>query len=254
MLTGENGLINKSLETKIQTEIGEIEERANLIYSNKLMEKIEENLKDKPAIQEIVEQLEKEGYKIEAVAVSDIKITDISLEKERVSIGKGQTNTIRVILESLSEPYNYYVVIDSKYYKMNLNNGTVTIDRVESNISDTEDKETILMAKSEDETIATVEVDNENNTIRITSSEKTGIVRITVTYGSYVKTCEVKVCDTTEELEINSVRARIATGYTRWLLATTKPESASQEFDWSSSDTSIATVNNKGIITAKRPG
>ena len=56
-------------------------------------------------------------------------------------------------------------------------------------------------------------------------------------------------------MEINSVRARIATGYTRWLTATAKPvDTASQEFEWTSSNLDVATVDNKGVITAKKKG
>ena len=55
-------------------------------------------------------------------------------------------------------------------------------------------------------------------------------------------------------LEINSIRARIAKDYTRWLTAVATPSEALQEFEWSSSDTSIAIVDNKGVVTAKKAG
>lgn len=55
-------------------------------------------------------------------------------------------------------------------------------------------------------------------------------------------------------LEISSIRSRIAKDATRWLTATSTPAGSSQDFEWSSSDTSIATVDNKGIILAKKAG
>jgi len=56
------------------------------------------------------------------------------------------------------------------------------------------------------------------------------------------------------ELELNSVRARIATGYTRWLTAAVTPKTASQDLEWTSSNTGVATVDNTGKITAKAVG
>lgn len=207
-------------------------------------------------MQQIVEELRNDGEKIEQVAVSANKITGISLDKESMDLGKGKTKPIKVTLEGPSEPYTYYAVVEGKYYKMSFNGGGVTIDRTPSEVSNDGEGTTItLTAISENEEIATVIVDNETNTVNVTAKEQAGTVAITVTYGSYSKTCNVRVSEVATELEINSVRARIAKDYTRWLTATAKPEAtASQEFEWSSSDTSIATVDNKGVVTAKNAG
>ena len=252
---GDNSIFKQASNAKLETELSKIEEAAGLIYSNKWLEKVSNNSNEKPTMQEIVGELREDGYTIEQVEVSGEQITGISLDKESMSLGKGKTNTIKVTLESTGEPYTYYVLVEGKYYKMNFNGGVVTIDRTPSDILGEEEEKITLTATSGDEAIAAVTADNDTNTVSVTAKETAGTVVITVTYGNYEKTCTVKVCEVATELEINSVRARIAKDYTRWLGATAKPEAtASQEFEWTSSDTSIATVDNKGVVTAKKAG
>ena len=253
---GDNSVFKQASNAKLETELSKIEEASGLIYSDKWLEKVSNNSNEKPTMQEIVGELREDGYTIEQVAVSGGQITGISLDKESMSLGKGKTNTIKVALESTGESYTYYILVEGKYYKMNFSDGLVTIDRTPSDISGEGEGEKItLTATSGDETIATATANNDTNTVNVTAKAREGTVIITVTYGSFSKTCTVKVCEVTTGLEINSVRARIAKDYTRWLVAVAKPEAtASQEFEWSSSDTSIATVDNKGVVTAKKAG
>lgn len=252
---GDNSVFKQASDAKINTELGKIEERAGLIYSDKLIERVPDSLSNKPTMQEIIDELRKDGYTIEQVAVSDNEITGISLDRESINLTFGASKQIKVTLEGISEPYTYYAVVDGKYYKMHYDNGLITIDRIESDISDKgEEIISTLTAIIGDNKVATIETNNDTNIITVTANDKIGETRVTVTYGSYTKICNIKVCDVATELEINSVRARIATGYTRWLNASAKPDTASQEFEWSSSNTSIATVDNKGVVTAKKAG
>ncbi len=252
---GDNSVFKQASNAKLNTELAKIEEQANLIYTDKLLEKApNNNFKDKPTMQEITEELKEEGYTIEQIKASGNGIKGILLDKESISLNKEKSGTVQVTLEGNIEPYIYYVKIDNKYYQMHFNGGVVTIDRKESNISGAEEDTQTLVVSSSDENIATVTVDNTTNVVTVTAKNIAGTVAITVTYGSYAKVCNVRVCDITTELEINSVRARIATGYTRWLVATAKPDTANQEFEWISSNTEVATVDNKGMITAKKKG
>ncbi|MCI9246137.1 MAG: Ig domain-containing protein [Clostridia bacterium] len=253
---GDNSIFKQASDAKLETELTKIEERAGLIYSDKWLEKVSNNSNNKPTMKEIVEELRKDDYTIKQVAISGNEITGISLDRESMSLGKEKTVTIKVTLESFGELYTYYVLVEGKYYKMNFNSRAVTIDRAESDISGNVEEKIILTATSENEGIATVVTNNDNNTIDVTAKSIAGTVDITVTYGNFEpKTCTVKVCEVTTELEIASVRARIAQGTNRWLGAAAKPiDTASQEFEWSSSDTEIATVDNKGVVTAKKAG
>ena len=173
-----------------------------------------------------------------------------------MTLGFGKSNTIKVTLESNGERYTYYAIVDGKYYQMHYNSGNITIDRKESDVSNAGNAPT-LSVNSSDESIATATLNADTNVINVTANEsKVGEITITVTYGNYTKTCYVTVRNIpiTTAIEINSVRARIAVGYTRWLSAITTPTNALQEFEWSSSDESIATVDNQGVVTAKKAG
>ncbi len=255
-VVGDNSVFKQASNAKLNTELAKIEEQASLIYTDKLLEKAQNNdLKDKSTMQDIIEELRDKGYTIEQVAVSEDEITGISLDKESMSLGKEKSNTIQVTLEGDSELYTYYIKVDGKYYKMHFNGGVITIDRTESDLSGGEGTKQILSVVSGDETMAIATVDTNTNVITVTAKNTAGTVAIIVNYGSYTKTCNVRVCEVTTELEINSVRARIATGYTRWLTAIAKPtETTSQEFEWTSSNKEVATVDKQGVITAKKKG
>ena len=254
-IMGDNSVFKKASDAKVQTELGKIEERANLIYTDKLMQNVPASLNNKPTMQEVVDQLKTAGYPIEKMETSENAITGISLSRENMTLGFGSSNTIKVTLESSGETYTYYAVVNGKYYKMNFNNGNITIDRTESDISNTGNTAT-LNVNSSDETVATGILNTDTNIVNVTATNKAGTITITITYGNYTKTCSVTVKDIpiSTALEMNSVRARIAAGYTRWLSAITTPVDALQELEWSSSDESIATVNNNGVVTAKKAG
>ena len=110
----QGGIIGQANKSKIMTELSVIEEKANLIYADKLMQKINSNLTDKPTMQEVVESLEKEkDCNIEKVAVSESDITGISLDKESMKLDFGASKEIKVsILTSSGEPYTYYAVVE----------------------------------------------------------------------------------------------------------------------------------------------
>jgi len=244
---GDNSVFKQATDAKLQTELATIEERAGLIYADKLMEKVSTDFNNKPTMQEIVAELGEEGYTIKQVEVSGSEITGISLDKETMSIGKDKTGTIKVTLESKNEPYNYYVLVDGEYYKMSFNGSGVTIDRTPSGITEGEEGEKItLTATSENEEMATVVVNNDTNTVEVTAKGTAGLVEIRVTYGNFSKTCIVKVCEVASEVEISSVRARIAKDYTRGLSAVAKPEETASQVTTLNSDFSITGTGNIG--------
>ena len=206
-------------------------------------------------MQEIVDELQKQGDKVEQVAIDGDGVTGIQLDRESMTLGFDGTNKIKVTLQRSDSSYRYYAVVEGKYYEMHFNSGVVTIDRTPSEVSNVGEKKTLTVSSSDD-TVATVTFEESTGIATVTAKSKAETITINATYGSYTKSCTVTVKDIplTTVMELNSVRARIASGYTRWLTAMTTPTDALQEFEWSSSDTSVATVDNKGVVTAKKVG
>jgi len=217
-IMGDNSVFKKASDAKVQTELGKIEERANLIYVDKLIQNVPDSLNNKPTMEEIVGQLKTEGYKIEKVAVEGSKIIGISLDKESMSLGLGTSNTIKVTLEESNAP-SYYAFVDNKYYKMNFNNGNITIDRTPSSISGGEENTLTLKVESSDATVATATIDNITNIVTITAkSEGTTTITVSLTdENSQSTTCTVtvvppKVADIVDKVQDTNVTAKDENG------------------------------------------
>ncbi len=180
-LTG-SGLFAKAGEAKIKTEIANIEEEANLIYSELLISQYINEI-DKPEMSNIVSKLIDRGYKIEEVMA-------LSLDKDAISLSINGTATITVKYNGSPDPINYYVVINEEYYKMTLTENAVKVDRNPSEMDKTVTIET-LKAESNN-TNVTVESIN-GSVITLKGGTTAGTSTITVTYGSHTATCEINV-------------------------------------------------------------
>ncbi len=83
----------------------------------------------------------------------------------------------------------------------------------------------------------------------------TAIITCKSQEGGYVATCIVTVNEVMTSLKLNHSSYRLGIGKTVTLKATIKTNAATnQVLRWTSSNTSIATVNSKGKITAKKIG
>ncbi len=121
-------------------------------------------------------------------------------------------------------------------------------------VSPEDAKNKSLTWTSSDEGIVTVD---ENGNI---TAVKAGTATITVTTedGGYTATCTVKVQKgvvAVTGVSLSGTSIEVATGYTATLKATIKPSDATNKtLTWTSSDTSIASVNSKGVVTGKKEG
>ena len=132
---GDNGIFGQASQAKIQTEIAKVEERAQTIYSEKLLETASNTLNIKVETSQVIEQLISEKYPIEKRPVSLDDITGISLDKENITMGKNKTTEIKVTYEGVDDPFVYYLEVQGKYYPMHSNRGFITIDRGPSNLT-----------------------------------------------------------------------------------------------------------------------
>ncbi|MCI9038985.1 MAG: hypothetical protein HFJ29_03820 [Clostridia bacterium] len=270
-IMGDNSVFKKASDAKVQTEIGKIEEGAQLIYSDKLVETASSDLGTKVETSQIIEQLRTEGYSIEQKAVSADDITGISLDKENITMGKNKTVEVKVTYLGVEDPFIYYVEVQGKYYQMYSNKGFITIAREPSNLTkadfESEGNEesgttnTLTVTSSDESTATAVLKQGSNNTIEITSKEKEEVVTITVRYGSYEKTCKVKVVEPVIATNISlNAKFGVITGGQSWtndlkLIANLTPSNVTdKDVIWKSSNESIATVDSNGLVKAKANG
>lgn len=103
---------------------------------------------------------------------------------------------------------------------------------------------------SSDETVAMVD----NN--GIVSALKAGTATITVTCGSLTAICEVTVFDVTAtNVEIDYSELNLISGQIQQLTATVYPENTTfPVVTWATSDASVATVSDDGLVTAIASG
>lgn len=93
-----------------------------------------------------------------------------------------------------------------------------------------------------------------DKTGKLTATNKTGTAVITVTTRAGAKaTCTVTVKLVTTKLAMSS-NLEIAKGKSATLKVTRTPQKATEKITWTSSNTKVATVNQKGKVTAKKNG
>ena len=125
-----------------------------------------------------------------------------------------------------------------------------SIFRIQATVNPiTADNKHIIWA-SEDENVATVTEGG------IVTANGVGSTVITATCSDVVAVCQVVVKPIEGEyIVIDKQKAEVVEGETLRLTATIEPENATdQTITWSSSDETIATVDERGIVTAVKPG
>lgn len=104
---------------------------------------------------------------------------------------------------------------------------------------------------SSDESVATVD---ENGVVTAVANG-TATITATTADGSFTATCEVTVTTDVEGISISKTSTTIEAGKTETLTVTFNPATASNKgVTWTSSDESIATVDQNGVVTAKAKG
>ncbi len=173
-----------------------------------------------------------EGYTIKVVAKNDVGEVEATAE----------ITATKIMIESLTLDKTKMTIELTKSTTGKITATALPNDATNKNLKWTSSKESVAT------------VDNSG----VVTGKASGVTNITAetTDGSNLrKTCEVIVVNKlAESLELNSVRARIATGYTRWLTAVASPTEALQELNWTSSNENVATVDSAGKVTAKAAG
>ena len=164
----------------------------------------------------IVNELKNKGYNIKTISAGGSSVTGINLENSKIKMTKNATSQVVVNFEGAGSGSEYYAEVSGKYYKINLTNNGVTIDKTATTINESEESDNKLKAEVKSGstgtgiTIGTIS----GNTIPLTSSETaTGTTTLVISYGSYSKECEIAIVVTPTESSTASTSVSFSTNY-----------------------------------------
>ena len=129
-LTGDGGIVSNANKVKVERKISEFEEVANLIYSEKYIEK--SGTGEEISVDDIIDGVEEKGYKINRLIFNDPEQMDIILSQEIITLGIGESKKITI-------KSRYYVEIYAQNYEIAINNWKIEL--LKSNIKVNEDYE-----------------------------------------------------------------------------------------------------------------
>ena len=230
---------------------------------------------------------------IVTVSRKQVAVTSITLNKNSVSLKKGESVTLVATVSPADATYKALswsssnagvASVDSNGKVTALADGSATItvkaDDMQANCvvtvtvpleSISLDKSEITLYKGQSETlVATVIPDDATeNKVSWMSSNMTiatvesngkvtavggGQATITAKAGGKVASCIVKVIVPVESISLNRTNVTLGEGESFLLKATLSPKDATEAVTWSSSDENIATVGQDGTIKAVKQG
>ena len=140
---------------------------------------------------EVANELIKKGYEIKTVVAEGNVVTGINIDKEQITIAPNGEAVITVTPEGSTDGNNYYVRIDGLYYKMNLKNGRIEIEKTASNLEEEPVTEILKVTADKADLINEPEVNEWQ--VKVTAKENTGTVVLTIKYGEYEKKCTIQI-------------------------------------------------------------
>lgn len=120
--------------------------------------------------------------------------------------------------------------------------------------------EAIVSPNDADDKSVTWSVDNSeiatiDNSGKVTGvSPGTATVTVTTTDSGKTATCKITVNQPVDSVTLDKNTLTLTEGQSETLKATANPEQADQSFTWSSNNTSVATVDSNGKVTAVKAG
>ena len=271
VLTGQNGILNRTAEAKTTTKIAEIEEQANLIYTNELIGKLSSTKIGNKNVElaEVCNELkkkEKYGYDIELKTTGTPQVDSVVINESELSIMQGGTGTVTATVVPTEATGSWYAVVEGKYYKIDIPTGQkrIKISR----------EETTNATGGGNLPTATFTSNNANVTVSggtiTVGANATGTATITASAGGVAATneCTVTVLSEIGSISVAPTAKSIGTGETAQIgtaspadiIVTANASVASTvaepvTYSYSSGNTEIATVGETtGIVTGVAVG
>lgn len=148
---------------------------------------------------------------------------------------------------------------ETRTYNMSVNTDQVTLKNGQSTtairVSDFANGDYLKSVTPKDTGLVTVSNVNKNGTFKLTAKNKNGSTWVTITLNSGVKTnILVTVRVTTQAITNLKSTVSVVKGKKVTLKPVLKPVTSKDKITYSSSNSKIAAVNSKGVITGKKVG
>ena len=242
MLTGNNGIIIRALDSKERTDLSQIEEAIKLEYFSLLGTDILNNVNPATITQAIENIMAKDEYK-DKIEKKNGGSGSITLSANSVIVGATSPNNIATItIEEGSSDGEYYAVSSGKYYKILTDSDDLKIDRTPTEFSgdDLSSGGEATGVTVADTSKATAILSEDGKTITITG-KVVGNTSITVEGINKTATIEVVSSITDVNLDGAIIPGTLGTGVGNTTLSFTSDKITQ-------GDESIATVTSEGII------
>ena len=245
MLTGNNGIIIRAVDSKERTDLSQIEEAIKLEYFSLLGTDIL-NYGNSATVKQAIENImTKDEYK-DKIEKKNGGSGSITLSANSVIVGATSPNNIATItIEEGSSDGEYYAVSSGKYYKILTDSDDLKIDRTPTEFSedDTSSGGGATKVIVADTTKATASLSDDKKTITITG---VAAGNTSITVEGINKTATIEVVSSITDVNLDGA---IIPG----TLGTNVGENGSIDLNYTSDkitqgDESIAKVTSEGVI------
>ncbi len=186
---------------------------------------------------------------------SDTSVATVDKNGKIKAIKRG-TATITVTTEDGKKTATCKVTVNVPVSSVMLDKSTLSLSKGSSytlkvGVSPGDANNKTVTYKSSNTSIATVD-----NKGKVTAINKgTATITVTTNDGNKTATCKVTVNNSVSSVKLDKTSITINIGTTETLTATVSPSDANnKKVTYKSSDTSVATVDNKGVVTAIKRG
>ncbi len=176
----------------------------------------------------------------------------------KVTAVKAGSATITVTTEDGGKTATCEVTVNAKVYPVT----GVSLDKTSHEMTEGDEVTLIATINPSNATNKNVSWKSSNTSVATVSNGKvtavksgTAIITVTTEDGGKTATCEVTVIIPVKSVSLNLTKLTLEKGNEETLIATINPTNASNQYlSWSSSNTSVATVSENGVVYAVNSG
>ncbi len=251
-----SGLLTKAGEAAKLSKLKEIEEFAQISYMTRQLDEITEG--KEATIAGVISDLKEKGYTIKEIAGGTNSITGIALSEENITMERNTEKTVTyTFVYSDGTLVRYFVEVDGKDYEITFNNGEIKVNTNETNLGEISKEPEVTVTSSNSNIIEVNKT--EDGKIVLRAKNELGDVTITLkeTNSNVTKTFSVKISIPATGITVMPKTETIKPGGTVQLIASLMPSDTTDSLDevtWSSSNESVATVSNSGLVTGIEEG